>query len=93
MKLDDPIPYAAARLDRSRSKDDDEKKELESFTSHIAPIVLTLYLIGHYLSNYHTPLLTEGRVDIDPMFGGGILIGTGLYLLKSSIDATFLSPA
>ena len=88
VKLDDPI--MSITDEHTVAKHDEQ--QLESFTHHIAPIVLALYLIGHYLSTYHTPL-TEGHVNIDPMFGGGILIGTGLYLLRSSIDSTFLSPA
>jgi uncharacterized membrane protein YhdT len=88
VKLDDPI---MSMTDEHTVAKHDEQ-QLERFTHHIAPIVLALYLIGHYLSTYHAPL-TEGHVNIDPMFGGGILIGTGLYLLRSSIDSTFLSPA
>jgi len=82
VKLDDPIIG-----ERGSYK---KKESLHSFTNHLAPIVLALYLIGHYLKPYHVPL-TDERVNIDPMFGGGILIGVGLYLLKSSIDTNFLS--
>jgi len=82
VKLDDPIISV---------RDSYKKKEsLHRFTNHLAPIVLALYLIGHYLKPYHAPW-TDERINIDPMFGGGILICAGLYLLKSSIDATFLS--
>lgn len=84
IKLDDPI---LSITDMSVKND----KSVHSFTNHIAPIVLALYFLGHYLNTYHTPM-TDGRVHIDPMFGGGILIVGGLYLLRSSIDATFLSP-
>jgi hypothetical protein len=85
IKLDDPIMSIT---------DDSVKidKRVHNFTNHIAPIVLALYFLGHYLNTYQAPM-TDGRVHIDPMFGGGILIGVGLYLLRSSIDATFLSPA
>ena len=87
VKLDDPIMIT----DDSSVKNND--KSIHSFTNHVAPIVLALYFLGHYLNSYHTPL-TDGRVHIiDPMFGGGIMIGAGLYLLNSSIDATFLSPS
>mmetsp|Transcript_55526 Transcript_55526/g.82549 ORF Transcript_55526/g.82549 Transcript_55526/m.82549 type:complete len:151 (-) Transcript_55526:864-1316(-) len=82
VKLDDPIIG-----ERGSYK---KKESLHSFTNHLAPIVLALYLVGHYLKPYHVPL-TDERVNIDPMFGGGILIGVGLYLLKSSIDTNFLS--
>ena len=85
VKLDDPIMSMA---DTSVVQKD---KRLHSFTNHIAPIVLALYFIGHFLNNYNAPLMDD-HIPIDPMFGGGILIGVGLYLLNSSIHATFLSP-
>mmetsp|Transcript_27736 Transcript_27736/g.39694 ORF Transcript_27736/g.39694 Transcript_27736/m.39694 type:complete len:139 (+) Transcript_27736:54-470(+) len=85
VKLDDPI---MSIKDASVQKD----KRIHNFTNHIAPIVLALYFIGHFLNNYHAPLMDD-HIPVDPMFGGGILIGVGLYLLNSSIDATFLSPS
>ncbi len=85
VKLDDPI---MSITDASVQND----KRIHSFTNHIAPIVLALYFIGHFLSNYNAPLMDD-HIPVDPMFGGGILIGLGLYLLNSSIDATFLSPS
>ena len=84
--LDDPImsvPDASVHND----------ERIHSFTHHIAPIVLALYFIGHFLNNYNAPSpLMDDHIPVDPMFGGGILIGLGLYFLNSSIHATFLSP-
>ena len=82
--LDDPIMSVT---DASVQKDE----RIHSFTNHIAPIVLALYFIGHFLNNYNTPS-PSNEIPVDPMFGGGILIGLGLYFLNSSIHATFLSP-
>ena len=82
VKLDDPIMSAP---DTSVHSDD----RIHRFTNHIAPIVLALYFIGHFLNNYNAPLpLMDDHIPVDPMFGGGILIGLGLYFLNSSIHAT-----
>jgi hypothetical protein len=67
-------------------------KEIHKFTNSLAPLILALYLIGFYLSHYHVENGEMTHVSVDPMFGGGILIGTGLYMMKWSVDRTFLSP-
>ena len=80
--LEDPIP------DVTEIKQIDPDKKLHSFTYHIAPLVLAVYLVGHFLSTYHN----GSNIDVDPMFGGYVLIGAGLYLMKWSIDNAMLSP-
>ena len=76
--LEDPIP---------ETKQIDPDKKLR-FTYHIAPLVLAVYLVGHFLSTYHN----GNNIDVDPMFGGYVLIGAGLYMMKWSIDNAMLSP-
>ena len=75
-----------------------KNKALHHFTNHLAPVVLALYMVGHYLSLLQSS--TAGSmnggstgIDIDPLFGGYVLIGTGLFMVKWSIDNAFLSPA
>ena len=87
MKLEDPIINRAVSDELIKSD-----KRIHSFTNHVAPLVLALYFLGHYLSNYHTPLMDD-HVHIDPIFGGGILISSGIFLLGKSIDGLFLSPS
>ena len=71
----------------------DKNRMLHRFTNHVAPIVLATYLIGHYLSRYHTTLVDGGvNVDADPKIGGVFLIGAGLLMMKWGIDQSFLSP-
>lgn len=68
-------------------------KEIHKFTNSLAPLILGIYLLGFYLSRH--PVVDGGElthVGVDPMFGGGILIGAGLYMVKWSVDNTFLSP-
>lgn len=92
VRLDDPIePEEIAKT----QEDDDKTKKLHHFTHHMAPVVLALYFIGHYLSTYHSGLNigNSSTIDVDPMFGGYILIGMGLMMIKWSIDNAFLSPA
>jgi hypothetical protein len=74
-------------------------KEIHKFTNSLAPLVLAVYLIGYYLSHYHdngemtTAMMHHNvAVPVDPMFGGGLLIGVGLFMMKWSVDRTFLSP-
>ena len=82
--LEDPIPIP----DVTETKQIDPDKKLHSFTYHIAPLVLAVYLVGHFLSTYHN----GNNIDVDPMFGGYVLIGAGLYMMKWSIDNAMLSP-
>ena len=86
LRLEDPIP----NVDHDVL---DKNKMLHKLTNHVAPIVLATYLIGHYLSRYHTTLV-EGGVngDADPQIGGVFLIGAGLLMMKSVIDNSYLSP-
>ena len=86
VRLDDPIKVEEGHVV-------DKDKSLHRFTNHIAPIVLALYMIGHFLNMYHTLATNgDGTIDIDPMFGGYVLIGAGLMTIKWSIDNAFLSP-
>eukprot|EP01083_Nonionella_stella_P013087 36918_1 len=87
VRLDDPI---TEEEDQPFMEMDEKDKSLHRFTTHLAPIALALYFIGHYLAN----LNGDGSIDIDidPMFGGYVLIGAGLYMMKWSIDRAFLSP-
>ncbi|KAL9187690.1 hypothetical protein ACHAXT_006068 [Thalassiosira profunda] len=92
VRLDDPI----AETDEKKSVISDEK--LHSFNLyHLAPMALALYVLGQYLSSQNVEpaalLDGTGNIVIDPMFGGYVLIGAGLYLMKWSIDNAFLSPA
>ena len=57
VKLDDPI---ASITDASVQND----KRIHSFTNHIAPIVLALYFIGHFLNTYHTPSMDD-HIPVD----------------------------
>ncbi|KAL7550270.1 hypothetical protein ACHAWF_013510 [Thalassiosira exigua] len=93
-RLDDPMDVDALD-DGEVAKVGDEDEALHSFTYHLAPVALALYLIGHYLSNRAPPseLVHGGNVDVDPMFGGFVLVGAGLAMVKWSVDQTFLSPA
>jgi len=85
VRLEDDIPIDHDVLDKN--------KMLHKLTNHVAPIVLATYLIGHYLSRYHTTLVDGGvNVDADPQFGGMLLIGAGLLMMKWSIDQSILSP-
>ena len=85
VRLEDDIPIDHDALDKN--------KMLHKLTNHVAPIVLATYLIGHYLSRYHTTLVDGGvNVDADPHLGGVFLIGAGLLMMKWSIDQTILSP-
>ena len=85
VRLEDDIPIDHDVLDKN--------KMLHKLTNHVAPIVLATYLIGHYLSRYHTTLVDGGvNVDADPHLGGVFLIGAGLLMMKWSIDQTILSP-
>eukprot|EP00571_Detonula_confervacea_P010072 CAMPEP_0172306530 /NCGR_PEP_ID=MMETSP1058-20130122/7588_1 /TAXON_ID=83371 /ORGANISM="Detonula confervacea, Strain CCMP 353" /LENGTH=129 /DNA_ID=CAMNT_0013018451 /DNA_START=65 /DNA_END=451 /DNA_ORIENTATION=- len=91
IRLDDPIlseeEFTTETTFDKRSVDD-KMKSLHKFTSHLAPIVLALYMIGHYLGTYHTEstaLINGGgdsSINVDPMFGGYVLIATGLALAK-----------
>lgn len=72
-------------------------KEIHKFTNSLAPLVLAIYIIGYYLSQHHHQNGGGGgemmtHVPVDPMLGGGILIGAGLYMMKWSVDRTMLSP-
>lgn len=89
LRLDDPM-----LLGKDSEKHNwPSKHELHKFTNSLAPLVLAAYLIGYFLTHYHTADVSEAtHVTVDPMFGGGILIGTGLYMMKWSVDRTFLSP-
>eukprot|EP00579_Thalassiosira_antarctica_P000514 CAMPEP_0201867816 /NCGR_PEP_ID=MMETSP0902-20130614/1935_1 /ASSEMBLY_ACC=CAM_ASM_000551 /TAXON_ID=420261 /ORGANISM="Thalassiosira antarctica, Strain CCMP982" /LENGTH=162 /DNA_ID=CAMNT_0048393055 /DNA_START=42 /DNA_END=530 /DNA_ORIENTATION=+ len=97
VRLDDPIMLEKLTEDENHV---DKDKALHRFTTLIAPIALALYLIGHYLSTYHasdTAALVDGvnSIELDPMFGGYVLIGAGLlmsFMAKWTIDQTFLSP-
>ena len=85
VRLEDPIPIDHDVLDKN--------KMLHKLINHVAPIVLATYLIGHYLSRYHTTLVEGGvNVDADPHIGGAFLIGAGLLMMKWSIDSAYLSP-
>jgi len=85
VRLEDDIPIDHNVLDKN--------KMLHKLTNHVAPIVLATYLIGHYLSRYHTTLVDGGvNVDADPQIGGVFLIGAGLLMMKWGIDSAYLSP-
>ena len=85
VRLEDDIPIDHDVLDKNRM--------LHKLTNHVAPIVLATYLIGHYLSRYHTTLVEGGvNADADPHLGGAFLIGAGLLMMKWSIDQSILSP-
>jgi len=87
LRLDDPM-FLKEEIEPN---DIWSTKEIHKFTNSLAPLVLAMYLIGYYLSNYHAnDEMTHAHMD--PMFGGGILIGVGLYLMKWIVDNTFLSP-
>lgn len=92
VRLDDPIKLEEV------NEVEKKNKALHHFTNHLAPVVLALYMVGHYLSLLQSS--TAGSmnggstgIDIDPLFGGYVLIGTGLFMVKWSIDDAFLSPA
>ena len=87
VRLDDPITEEEKPVDKKNNG-------LHRFTSALAPIALALYLIGHYLSTYHTSLVDNGSsgIDIDPMYGGYVLIGAGFLMVKYCMDNAFLSP-
>lgn len=92
VRLDDPIKLEEV------NEVEKKNKALHHFTNHLAPVVLALYMVGHYLSLLQSS--TAGSmnggstgIDIDPLFGGYVLIGTGLFMVKWSIDNAFLSPA
>jgi len=85
VRLEDDIPIDHDVLDKNRI--------LHKLTNHVAPVVLATYLIGHYLSRYHTTLVDGGvNVDADPHIGGVFLIGAGLLMMKWGIDSAYLSP-
>ena len=90
MTLTDPI-------EPEEEKKVDKTAKVHSFTNHLAPLVLALYFIGHYLSNHAATSGfmqgAGGSVDVDPQFGGFVLIAAGLAMVKWSIDNAFLSPA
>ncbi|EED93848.1 predicted protein [Thalassiosira pseudonana CCMP1335] len=92
LRLDDPMLVGKATENNMKIS----KKDIHRFTNTLAPLILAIYLIGFYLSNYYTsPAFVEnGEVymPVDPMFGGYVLIGTGLMMMKWSIERTFLSP-
>lgn len=98
LRLDDPM-LLGKETDHTNTKYKHpldypwDTKQIHKFTNSIAPFVLGLYLIGYYLSQHqHQDVLNSNSLTMDPMFGGGILIGVGLILMKWSVDRTFLSP-
>ena len=98
LRLDDPM-LLGKETDHTNTKYKHpldypwDTKQIHKFTNSIAPFVLGLYLIGYYLSQHqHQDVLNSNSLTMDPMFGGGILIGVGLIMIKWSVDRTFLSP-
>ena len=98
LRLDDPM-LLGKETDHTNTKYKHpldypwDTKQIHKFTNSIAPFVLGLYLIGYYLSQHqHQDVLNSNSLTMDPMFGGGILIGVGLIMMKWSVDRTFLSP-
>lgn len=90
LRLDDPMLLGQESTHRWPSN-----KELHKFTNSIAPLVLAVYLVGWYLTHHSTgggDSVEAGRMAIDPTFGGGMLIGVGLWMMKWSVERTFLSP-
>ena len=85
VRLDDPVEENTPQLSPKEVND----RNLHRFTNHIAPWMLALYFIGHLMNNYlaAVPGVDEsGNVAVDPAFGGSLLIGVGMLMIKWTID-------
>jgi len=99
-RLEDPINIdtLSTTIDEDQEAVKNKNESLHRFTQQVAPVVLALYMIGHYLSTYHqshTALDVGGSsgIDVDPMLVGCVLSATGLsMLIKWTLDQVFLSP-
>ena len=89
IRLDDPM-----LLGEEDNRHWTNAQEVHKVTLALAPFALAVYLVGIYLGQYHHEEIipTLHDVPVDPMFGGGILIGIGLYMMKWSVNRAFLSP-
>mmetsp|Transcript_20400 Transcript_20400/g.42662 ORF Transcript_20400/g.42662 Transcript_20400/m.42662 type:complete len:173 (+) Transcript_20400:83-601(+) len=98
VRLDDPINIDTLSTTNGDKEAEKNKNEsLHRFTQHVAPVVLSLYMMGHYLSTYHqshtVPDVGGGGIDVDPMLVGCVLFATGLFMMtKWTFDQVFLSP-
>ena len=104
LRLDDPMLLGKETQNHPKPYHWDTKQIHKFTNSFLAPLVLALYLVGYYLSQHHHELIVNHvgengddsnmmtHLAVDPMFGGGMLIGVGLYMMKWSVDRTFLSP-
>ncbi|KAL3788176.1 hypothetical protein ACHAWO_011757 [Cyclotella atomus] len=99
LRLDDPMLLGKETKD-SHHPWITSSKQIHKFTNSLAPLVLALYLIGYYLSHYYHDesngemiAMMHHNIPVDPMFVGGLLVGAGLYMMKWSVDRTFLSPS
>jgi len=107
VRLDDPINIDTFSTttnddeDEEANKNKNKNESLHRFTQHVAPIVLILYMIGHFLSTHHLSAIAALddvgggsiiSIYLDPMFAGCVLISTGLFMMKWSVDQAHLNP-
>mmetsp|Transcript_29819 Transcript_29819/g.54766 ORF Transcript_29819/g.54766 Transcript_29819/m.54766 type:complete len:171 (-) Transcript_29819:950-1462(-) len=102
-RLEDPINIdtLSTTIDEDQEAVKNKNESLHRFTQHVAPIVLALYMIGHFLITSHLSAITALddvgggsiiSIYLDPMFAGCVLISTGLFMMKWSVDQAHLNP-
>ena len=91
LRLDDPILLGTEEHHNRRWANTNAAHKV---TLALAPLALAFYLVGIYLGQYHhgETMSVLHDITVDPMFGGGILIGAGLFMIKWSASNAILSP-